>query len=266
MKKVFFVTLLLIFALLLINCNTNDFDAEKNDSEKLSDFKLLEEKNGVVYFNHLESTPQMTLKGESETEIKSEKFFETLVRMVNGKTGLKDICNCEAVYVIKVGSYTFGLHTHGISIYNGDSIKFNDLIISVDLRRDNMNHLFNLLKATLYGEQLCDLKLLEENDGIKRISVTTFPESASNSYSFNGDKAKVVFDFLNDLSLITNFEENPDEYGGMTWNISIEYNNGDTVNVYLFGNMFIRVDSGYWYKMIQEEASRFDKLLTELNN
>ena len=108
--------------------------------------------------------------------------------------------------------------------------------------------------------------MLEEKDGIKSISVTTFPESASNSYSFYGDKAKAVFDFLNNLSLITGFKENPDEYVGMTWNISIEYNNGDTVNVYLFGNMFIRADSCYWYKVIQEEANQFDKLLSELNN
>ncbi len=265
MKKVFLITLL-VFALLLIACDTNDFDADKKDGEMLSDFKLLEEKNGAIYFNYSENAPQMILKGESETEIKSEKFFDALSRAVDDKAIVKDVCNCEALYVIKVGSYTFGLHTHGISIYNGDSIKSKDLIGSAQLKRDDMNHLFNLLKATIDGEQLSDVKLLEEKGDIKNVFVTSLPESASRAYSFSGDDAKSVVNYLNSLNLITNFEENPNEYGGMTWVISIEYNNGDTATVYHFGNIFIRANDGNWYKMIHEEASRLDKLLNELNN
>ena len=62
------------------------------------------------------------------------------------------------------------------------------------------------------------------------------------------------------------FEENPDEYGGMTWRIFLEYEDGYSTYVLHFGNMFIRSELGSWCKMNPDEASRFDTLLSELNN
>ena len=52
----------------------------------------------------------------------------------------------------------------------------------------------------------------------------------------------------------------------MAWVISLEYDNGDVLTVYHFGNMFIRTENGPWYKMTYDEAKRFDTLLNELNN
>ena len=52
----------------------------------------------------------------------------------------------------------------------------------------------------------------------------------------------------------------------MTWVISLHYEDGDTVTVYHFGNLFIRSDSSRWYKMTYEEASRFEALLNQNHN
>lgn len=113
------------------------------------------------------------------------------------------------------------------------------------------------------NQQSQDVKLLEEGN-VKSVSVTSLPEGYE--YSFSGDDAKTVVDYLVNLNLITEFKENPNEYVGMTWVISLEYENGDTTIIYHFGNMFIRTESGPWYQMTYEEASRFDALLNELNN
>ena len=70
-----------------------------------------------------------------------------------------------------------------------------------------------------------------------------------------------ILKYFNNLTLISNFSENPDEYGGMSWVVEIEYENGEKNTVVHFGNMFIRVNYGCWYKMNEDEAGRFHGLL-----
>ena len=106
-------------------------------------------------------------------------------------------------------------------------------------------------------------QLLAEGNVIK-IDVSSLPDGYN--YSFDGEEAKEIIDYLSNLNLQSNFEENPNEYTGMTWVICLEYDNGDKLTVYHFGNMFIRSEKGSWYKMTYDEANRFDTLLDELTN
>ena len=115
----------------------------------------------------------------------------------------------------------------------------------------------NLTKTQIRGEQL----LLDGE--ITDVEVSSLPEYYN--YSFNGESAKKIVDYLSSLNLESDFEENPNEYGGMTWVVSLKYENGDALTVYHAGNMFIRAENGTWYKMTYEEASRFHTLLDELN-
>ena len=112
-------------------------------------------------------------------------------------------------------------------------------------------------------QQVQGNQLLAEGNVIK-IDVSSLPEGYN--YSFDGEDAKEIIDYLSNLNLQSNFEEDPNEYTGMTWVISLEYDNGEILTVYHFGNMFIRTEKGYWYKMTYDEANRFDTLLDELNN
>jgi hypothetical protein len=112
-------------------------------------------------------------------------------------------------------------------------------------------------------QQVQGSQLLVEGNVVK-IDVSSSPKGYN--YSFNGENAKAIIDYLSNLNLESNFEENPNEYDGMTWVISLEYDNGDELTVYHFSNIFIRSEKGSWYKMTYEEASRFDALLNELNN
>ena len=113
-------------------------------------------------------------------------------------------------------------------------------------------------------QQKQENQLLPEGNVIK-VNVSSLPEKYN--YSFTGENVKVITDYLSSLNLQSNFEENPDDYFGMTWVISLEYENGDTLTIYHFGNMFIRSEQdSCWYRMTYEEASRFEPLLNELEN
>ena len=105
-------------------------------------------------------------------------------------------------------------------------------------------------------------QLLAEGNVIN-IDVSSLPEGYN--YSFSGADAKAIVDYLSTLNLESNFEENPNEYTGMTWVISLKYENGDVLTICHYG-MFIRVKGGSWYKMTSDEANRFETLLDELNN
>ena len=121
----------------------------------------------------------------------------------------------------------------------------------------------SIVGCSQQSQQVQGNQLLAEGNVIK-IDVSSLPEGYN--YSFNGENAKEIIGYLSSLNLQGNFEENPNEYTGMTWVITLEYENGDTLTIYHFGNMFIRSEKGSWYKMTYEEASRFDVLLNELNN
>ena len=111
-------------------------------------------------------------------------------------------------------------------------------------------------------QQVQGNQLLAEGNVIK-IDVSSLPEGYH--YSFDGGNAKEIIGYLSSLNLQSNFDENPNTYTGMTWVISLEYESGDTLTIYHFGNMFIRSEKGSWYKMTYEEACRFDTLLDELS-
>ena len=104
--------------------------------------------------------------------------------------------------------------------------------------------------------------LLEAGD-VTRVTVSSLP--GGYAYAYEGEDALAIVDYLDSLSLRSQFEEDPDEYVGMTWVIAVDYADGSTVTVYHFGNMFIRNEDGPWYRMEYEEAARFHALLDELN-
>ena len=83
-------------------------------------------------------------------------------------------------------------------------------------------------------------------------------------YSFEGEKAERAADYIRSLTLKTEFDENPDVFTGMTWVVELSYEDGKTVTVYMFGNMFIRRADGEWLKMDYDEAEQFLSLLERL--
>lgn len=106
--------------------------------------------------------------------------------------------------------------------------------------------------------------LLPKEDGIIEITVSSLPEGYD--YSFSGDDVDVIVEYLSSINLISDFSENPNEYHGAVWVISLQYDNGDVITVHHMGNKFIKTNNGPWYKMNYDEANRFESLLDELNS
>lgn len=102
------------------------------------------------------------------------------------------------------------------------------------------------------------------SDNIARVTVDSLPQG--NSYSFTGADGNAVVEYFNGLTLASNFSEKPEEYSGLTRVVTVEYENGNKVTIYHFGNIFVRADNGPWYKMDYEEAASFEALLDKLNN
>ena len=108
------------------------------------------------------------------------------------------------------------------------------------------------------------IKLIPEQT-IVEIKVSSLPEGYHFVFS-DTESINEIVNYFNDLNLIKDFKENPDEYAGMTWVVEISFDDGSSMNIYHFGNMFVRAGEESWYKMDYEEAAAFDSILTNLNN
>lgn len=106
--------------------------------------------NGTAYFHYAQITPDIILTGESETEIEGTSFFGKLRTAIDGKPAVDDVCNCEAIYNVRIDKYTFGLHTHGIMVSSpmGNNIKGVN-VFTVECSEEEMNELFGIIESVL---------------------------------------------------------------------------------------------------------------------
>lgn len=106
--------------------------------------------DGTAYFHYSQTTPDIILKGENETRIEDPSFFGKLRAAIDKKTAVDDICNCDAIYNVRIDSYTFGLHTHGIMVSSpmGNNLKGVN-VFTVECSEEEMNELFDILEPVL---------------------------------------------------------------------------------------------------------------------
>lgn len=85
---------------------------------------------------------------ESETKIEDTAFFGKLIAAIDGKSAVNDLCNCEAIYNVRIDKYTFGLHIHGITISSpvGRNLKGIN-VFTVECKEEEMNELFDILES-----------------------------------------------------------------------------------------------------------------------
>ena len=103
-------------------------------------------------------------------------------------------------------------------------------------------------------------KNLNESE-IKSVSVTTLPEFYGYEYSFTGEEARAVVDYLSGLNLTPLLISVGK--GGMTWVIEIKYEDESETTVYLFGDE-IWINAKEKYLMQSEENGVFEALLEAL--
>lgn len=122
---------------------------------------------------------------------------------------------------------------------------------------------FDLNKFNIeYLKSPKEYTILQENESVAKVHVFSLPEAYD--YTFDEADAQEIAEYLRGLTLISDFNENPDEYYGMTWVLEVEYENGESGTVCQFSNMFIRTDHGKWYKTVHSEAVELDALIEKL--
>ena len=179
----------------------------------------------------------------------------------------KDRPNYEAVYLqsIPMATGEVGVLVYELKDRTMYTFFMGDAMVIVTDYEGVMTHPLWRRFSVGMGESSAEAgedDLLQAGD-VTRVTVSSLP--GSYAYAYEGEDALAIVDYLDSLSLRSEFEEDPDEYVGMTWVIAVDHADGSTVTVYHFGNMFIRAEDGPWYRMEYEEAARFDALLDELN-
>lgn len=97
------------------------------------------------------------------------------------------------------------------------------------------------------------------------ISVTVLPENKEYERTYTSkEKVLKIVDYLNGLTLEEEFTENPDEYAGMTYVITLAYQGEGQAVYYHFGNRFLKLDGelGFdWRRMNYGEASQLESII-----
>ena len=90
----------------------------------------------------------MVLKDETEIEIEDKAFFGKLIAAIEGKATIDPVCDCQPIYNVGIDKYTFGLHTHGITISYpiGKNIKGTN-IFAVECTEEEINELLDILDS-----------------------------------------------------------------------------------------------------------------------
>ena len=132
MKKIVAIFLMLLLMLSFVGC----------DSAKIE----VGAENGVAYFHVSTIVPKMILKGETEIEIEDKTFFGKLTAAIVDKPTVDPVCECQPIYNVGIDKYTFGLHSHGITISYpmGKNIKGTN-IFAVECTEEEISELLIIL-------------------------------------------------------------------------------------------------------------------------
>ena len=113
------------------------------------------------------------------------------------------------------------------------------------------------------GETGVPNALLPGAQEITDISVSTMPRGYE--AVFAGEDAVTLAEYILSMGVQTEFSEDPNVYTGMTWVFDVNYEDGSTVTVELFGNLFVRRDDGPWHKVSGNAAERLEALVYKLS-
>ncbi len=101
-----------------------------------------------------------------------------------------------------------------------------------------------------------------EAKNVKEISISTLPESNTYIRTINtSEEITEIINYINNMNLEKDFSENPNEYTGMTIIIKFIYEDNSYVEVYSFGNMFLKVGNETWLRMKYDEAEALGELV-----
>ncbi|MBE6920249.1 MAG: hypothetical protein E7468_01635 [Ruminococcaceae bacterium] len=110
-----------------------------------------------------------------------------------------------------------------------------------------------------------DAELLGLKENGKLLVAMVADAKGKYQYSFTENDANIVAAYFSSLDLTTDFENKPQQSAYIIWNVTLIYENGDTVCFIYDAGGFVKAQDDTWYK-ITDEPSSFGAVLKELNN
>ena len=136
MKKVVVLFLIILLMLSFVSCDNAEIEVGSKD--------------GVVYFDYTNMTPNITVnKDDEKLLVEDPAFFEKLVNYIDGKPEQQTpIYYSDYIYLVEIGKYDFALHEEHIFIYSplGHNVKGVKIIV-VECTKKEIAELVELLDA-----------------------------------------------------------------------------------------------------------------------
>ena len=99
-------------------------------------------------------------------------------------------------------------------------------------------------------------------EGITQITTDSLPPSSEYNRTITDQEVIRKFcNYVNQMSLKSEFPENPNHYSGMSLLITVFYEDGSTVSMNSFGNMFFRFGTEGWLRINYSDAVALEQIL-----
>lgn len=103
----------------------------------------------------------------------------------------------------------------------------------------------------------CSCDSATKTEGVIRVTISTLPEIDDYERVYtSSEKIRIVTDYIDKLDLASDFEENPDEYMGMTYVITYTFADGSERTMFHFGNLFFKTEDEEWQRMTDYNQSQ----------
>ncbi|WP_303837112.1 hypothetical protein [Ruminococcus flavefaciens] len=190
------------------------------------------------------SEPAKTVKGDANLDEQTDMADVVLIMQALANPDKYGENGQAYIHLTTFGKLSADMNGDGLTV--GDAQAVQEQLLGIDEAEKSFS-------AALLG--------IDEGK-ITGVKVTSSPKGYD--YSFTGDKAKTVVDYLSNLSLSSELSvADPGQLNGMLWVIALEYEDGETVTLYDSGR-FIHSESGQWYEMPYEESEGFSSLVWDL--
>ena len=104
-------------------------------------------------------------------------------------------------------------------------------------------------------------ELLNEGE-VNKVTLMLMPEMST--YQAKGKDAQALIDCVDELELTTEYTADPNTYDAKAWILTFDYSNGETLQINLFGNKFVRLAGKDWFEIPEELGNKFETAIQNI--
>lgn len=119
----------------------------------------------------------------------------------------------------------------------------------------------NIDKINLTEKPIAEDTIVRE---IKSIKITTLPKSEGRERMYTTeDKVEKMREYIDSLDWEDVTSENPDDYTGMTYIVTTEFDDETTKTYSFFANQFLKFDGIEWMKIEESDVVKLENIIKD---